>query len=148
MKEFDLGELIARTLQVIQPQAQHAQVNIVNQSTDALLVGDSERIGQVLHNLFINAIQAMPRGGELLIRSEQVKRRISRLIIEDQGTGFSAEALARATEPFFSEKEGGMGIGLAVASEICVAHGAALGICNRDEGGGRVTIRFNEDSAS
>ena len=142
MKEFQLGELIVRTLSVVQPQAQHANVTISNQAQDRLLTGDSERIGQVLHNLFINAIQAMPRGGELTIRTTPD------LVIEDQGSGFSPEALAHATEPFFSEKEGGMGLGLAVAAEICAAHGAVLSIGNRPEGGGCVTIRFSSDLSS
>jgi signal transduction histidine kinase len=58
----------------------------------------------------------------------------------DTGRGFSTEALSRCSEFFFSEKEGGMGIGLSVASEIVKAHGGELRVANRVEGGARVTV--------
>jgi hypothetical protein len=64
------------------------------------------------------------------------------VVIEDEGAGFSASALARLGEPFYSEKEGGMGLGLAVAKEICLAHGGGLVVENRNAGGAMVRVEF------
>ncbi len=58
----------------------------------------------------------------------------------DTGPGFTAAALARATELFFSEKEGGMGIGLSVTTEILRAHGGELRVENVADGGALVTF--------
>jgi C4-dicarboxylate-specific signal transduction histidine kinase len=58
----------------------------------------------------------------------------------DRGRGFSPKALQHFTEFFFSEKEGGMGIGLSVAAEILKAHGGSLTAANRPDGGALVTV--------
>ena len=60
----------------------------------------------------------------------------------DQGRGFSESALNHFAEFFYSEKEGGMGIGLSVANEIVKAHGGSLRAENRREGGARVIVRL------
>ncbi len=62
------------------------------------------------------------------------------LAIRDSGTGFSAEALDRFGEPFFSEREGGMGIGLTLAREVVQAHEGSIRVSNTPEGGALVTI--------
>jgi signal transduction histidine kinase len=83
----------------------------------------------------------MPMGGtvQLLVEAEVAWTRI---IVEDEGAGFSAEALAKLGEAFYSEKEGGMGLGLAVSQEICRAHGGSLQAMNREQGGARVVIEL------
>jgi signal transduction histidine kinase len=63
-----------------------------------------------------------------------------KVIVTDTGKGFSSEALSRFSEFFFSEKEGGMGIGLSVASEIVKAHGGELRVANGAGGGARVMV--------
>jgi signal transduction histidine kinase len=64
----------------------------------------------------------------------------------DAGRGFSAAALQRFGEFFYSEKEGGMGIGLSVAHEITRAHGGSLRAANRAEGGAVVTVTLPRSS--
>jgi len=100
---------------------------------------DKLRIEQVIRNLVVNACQAMPSGGTIKayieIRNEDVH-----LTIHDSGTGFSPEALNRFGEPFFSEREGGMGIGLTLAREVVQAHEGSIHASNAPEGGALVTI--------
>ena len=89
----------------------------------------------------MNAIQAMPRGGRVSVRVDDAGARVA-VVVEDAGAGFSAAALARLGEPFYSEKEGGMGLGLAVVKDICEAHGGGLAVETCAGGGASVRAEF------
>jgi signal transduction histidine kinase len=99
--------------------------------------GDRERLRQVLCNLLLNAIQSMPTGGNVTLRILP-----GSLEVEDQGTGFSNGALEHFGEPFHSEREGGMGLGLAVSKEIIESHGASITAENLPKKGARVRITW------
>lgn len=138
-----LAELLEETLQMLRPQARHADVEIVFSAAAASglppLPGDRARLQQVFRNLIINAIQAMPTGGRLVIEvAEQGSGQ--RLTFRDHGSGFSEHALAHGNELFFSEKEGGMGVGLHVAREIVSAHGGEISLKNHPDSGAIVEI--------
>jgi len=107
---------------------------------------DRFRMQQVFGNLLRNAIQAMPSGGRVSIGVSDAGSRVE-VGIEDEGVGFSVSALARLGEPFYSEKEGGMGLGLAVVKDICEAHGGGISAENRDGGGARVQASFAKQPA-
>ena len=116
-------------IRVVAPAAAHAGVRIISEATSATASVDRRRIAQAVINVLMNAIHAMAGGGEL-----RVTNTATTLIFHDTGPGFSAAALARATELFYSEKEGGMGIGLSVTAEILKAHGGELRIANGERG--------------
>lgn len=138
----DLRDLLAAAVATHRHQAEHAAVQLTLDAPAGLVASaDRRRLDQVFRNLLVNAIQAMPRGGSLAIRAEREAATL-RITFADTGTGFSASALQRFAEYFFSEKEGGMGIGLAVASEILKAHGGSLRAANRDGGGAIVTVEL------
>jgi signal transduction histidine kinase len=140
MSGLDVSALLAQVVKSHQPQLDHAQVGATLHAGEPLLVrGDAKRLTQVFSNLLVNAIQAMPRGGQLSITCIRDGPRVQ-ITFADTGAGFSSEALSRFSEFFFSEKEGGMGIGLSVASEIVKAHGGDLRVANRPEGGACVTV--------
>jgi signal transduction histidine kinase len=137
----DLGEVVAGVLRAIAPQAMHAEVRIINEVPSGLSARiDVRRISQAIGNIATNAIQAMPRGGTLTIRGERGPD--VRLIFQDTGSGFSANALAHYADLFYSEKEGGMGIGLSVSAEILKAHGGALIVANAPGGGAIITLQL------
>lgn len=69
------------------------------------------------------------------------------LTVADDGPGLSREALARATEPFYTTRDGGMGVGLALCALIVEGHGGRLELANHPEGGGLVTCWFPDDAA-
>ena len=143
--DLDLAAQL-RTLATAQrPRAEHAAVRIDLQVPTTLpLRGDGKRLQHVFRNLIDNAIQAMPSGGVLAIAASLIGgggggSRVQ-VTFADRGRGFSPKALQHFTEFFFSEKEGGMGIGLSVAAEILKAHGGSLSAQNRPDGGALVTV--------
>ena len=144
MAEVNLRELIHQVAQALEPQARHAAVSItIDDQTqgNASMQGDGARLQQALMNLLLNAIQAMPGGGSLKV-SLQAQEKSLQVIVADEGKGFSAMALEKLGEPFFSEKEGGMGLGLAMAKEVCNAHGGELRATNRQGRGACVVIQL------
>jgi signal transduction histidine kinase len=136
-----LDEIVNRVLAAHRPAAEHADVHLVAEIPRALRAQiDARRITQAVGNVVINAIQAMPDGGTLTIRGEADAADV-RLLFRDTGRGFSDTALAQHAELFFSEKEGGMGIGLSVTVEVLRAHGGNLLVENTPNGA-LVTLQF------
>lgn len=143
LAELDLREVVARGVRTQAAQAGHAGVELVVDAAaePVRTQGDGERLAQAMANLLLNAIQAMPRGGVAKVSVREAER-VAEVVVEDDGAGFSEAALREAGEAFFSEKEGGMGLGLAVAGEICRGHGGELRWENRAGGGARVSMEF------
>jgi len=134
--EIALVELIVKTVRLLEPAADHAKVQIsVTASPYRRIQADIHRLGQVFHNLILNAIQAMPEGGTLSITVSEKD-----ICFADTGPGFSPKALRHGAEMLYSEKEGGMGLGLSLANDIVRAHGGRLVMGNRPEGGALVRI--------
>jgi len=94
---------------------------------------DPEQIKQVLLNLAINALQAMPDGGELVFRSFQKNDRLY-IETEDTGGGIDEATKAKIFDPFFTTKDKGLGLGLSVAYKIIGQHGGQIEIFNMSKG--------------
>jgi CheY-like chemotaxis protein len=96
---------------------------------------DAGQIGQVLHNLLLNAKQAMPEGGIIDVRAENIVLRDDKnpgfseclkISIRDYGPGIPAEILPQIFDPYFTTKRGGSGLGLATAYAIVSKHGGQI----------------------
>jgi len=88
--------------------------------------GNPAELREVLINLIFNAVEAMPEGGELVIRTEPLEKGV-RLIVQDTGMGMSDEVKRRLFEPFFTTKGAeGTGLGLSVAYGIVTWHGGTI----------------------
>lgn len=117
---------------------------------------DLDQIGQVVHNLVLNALQAMPRGGivDVTLANEELAPdaplamsglapgRYVRLIVKDQGHGIVPEQLDRIFDPYFTTKEMGSGLGLAITYSIVHAHGGAITVDSQPGQGARFTIHL------
>jgi len=133
---LDAAECLRGVLQNLAPQAAHAGVEIENSLTLPFWVmGDAQRLAQAFRNIVLNAIQAMPRGGRL-----KIERESDTLLFADSGAGFSANSLVHGTDLFFTEKEGGMGVGLNIVASIVQAHGGRLELRNDPKGGAVVGV--------
>ena len=89
---------------------------------------DAGQMSQVFNNLAINAVQAMPRGGELTIKGENADSSDPevRIVLTDQGTGIPSENLDRIFDPYFTTKTKGNGLGLASVHSIITRHGGTI----------------------
>lgn len=146
--ELDLAKVLMDAVELIRPQASHAGVELVIRGVEngpIWIEGDGKRLQQVFGNLLLNGIQAMSRGGKLTVEVLEQQDAVE-IRISDQGEGFSPSALEHLGEPFYSEKEGGMGLGLAVVKDICEAHGGLLSAMNLDEGGACLELVLNKKS--
>ncbi|MDD2236564.1 MAG: HAMP domain-containing sensor histidine kinase, partial [Kiritimatiellae bacterium] len=123
LTECSAAELLQETCAVYQAMADYAQVRITSVVDPAHRVRvDRTRMNSVFGNLIRNAVQSMPRGGEIIIQA-RVEGGCLILTFADTGAGFSRLALERAVELFYSEREGGMGVGLTVSRGIVESHG-------------------------
>ena len=137
---LDARDVLHQVIDTVRAQADHANVQITTALDPPLLIrGDRQRLSQAFRNLAINAIQAMPTGGTLTISGKKESNSVV-ITFTDTGPGFSAAALAGAADLFFSEREGGLGIGLNVVKEVITHHGGWLNLANVEPHGARATI--------
>ncbi|WP_395744327.1 sensor histidine kinase [Prosthecobacter sp.] len=137
---LDLVACIRGVAESMEAQARHAGVAVhLDLPASVWIMGDAQRLAQALRNLIVNAIQAMPRGGTLRVVAHLMADSCE-LRFTDSGTGFSEQALAHGTELFFTEKEGGMGVGLNIVSSIVTAHGGTIKLQNDPKGGAVIIV--------
>jgi len=125
----DLGELLGWSRDFFLPLAHQSRValSLQNRVSGVSVAADRHRLGQVLLNLVLNALRAMPGGGwiELGGRTAQDGESVV-LTVADTGPGISSEHLPRIFDPGFSTRAGSPGLGLAVCRTIVEQHGGTL----------------------
>ena len=138
----DVAALIEDVCESLAPQlaAQHIRTT-VEASHDTRVVADQNMLRRALLNLVINAIDAMPTGGELVITAI-LNDRVLELEVADSGPGIPESVRRRMFEPFFTTKSEGTGLGLAIVQRIAEAHGGQLRVANCAEGGAAFTLRI------
>ena len=99
----------------------------------------SNQLQQAIFNIVLNAMEAMPNGGDLVIETETFDRHVI-IIIDDSGPGISGVNNENIFEPFVSTKEDGLGLGLTVSYGIITAHGGTLELLPPNLGGARFQI--------
>ena len=100
---------------------------------------DPDRMLQILLNLFLNAIQAMPQGGTLTVSVQRVKDRLE-LRVGDTGHGILAQDLDRIFDPYFTTKNQGTGLGLATVRTMMTAHGGQVRVTSEPGQGTQVIL--------
>jgi signal transduction histidine kinase len=138
LQEF-LNELIVLTAG--EAKAANAQVHLKISAGLPVLEADRNYLKQVLLNLILNGIQAMPDGGTLTIEA-RLDRDFLELTVTDQGTGMAPETLKRIFEPYFTTKTNGSGLGLAIARRIVEAHHGTIVAESTPGKGSRFRVRL------
>ena len=132
---------IARELGVLlETRAEEAGITIETAGDEALMLdADPRKVRQALLNIVLNAIQASPRGSAVRLT---VARDCdgARITVRDDGVGMTPEVLERIRKPYFTTKEGGSGLGLAVARGLVEQHGGSLEFRSAPRNGTTVTI--------
>ncbi|MFJ4113992.1 sensor histidine kinase [Pseudomonas sp. NPDC089758] len=101
------------------------------------------QLTQILNSLFSNAIEAMPMGGELRASVSTQDGRRAALVLSDTGKGMSTQQQRMVFKPFFTTKQGGLGVGLALVQRIMERFGGSVSLSSREEEGTRVSLTFN-----
>ena len=126
--------------------ASGVEINVVNHEPRPVVKADPDYLKQVLLNLILNGLQAMPEGGTLTIETA-VRDGKMRLTVSDTGVGIEPENLARIFEPYFTTKTDGSGLGLAIARRIVEGHGGTIDVTSRAGNGSRFEIVLPLDHA-
>jgi len=145
----NLNTVIERALLLMKHQFDKYHIRVAEQLKEDLpsIEVDDNRIEQVLVNLFLNAVIAMPDGGKLTVKSyceTDGKENVVIVKIEDTGAGIPDEIFGKIFEPFFTTRRshGGTGLGLSVVKNIIDLHNGKISIQNRKDGGAEVTLIF------
>jgi len=102
---------------------------------------DPDMLKQVILNLFINAQQAMSRGGELIVRTSR-QQDWAQIEVSDTGCGIAPDKIAKIFEPYYSSRPDGSGLGLATAKRIIEAHNGDIGVASEHGRGTLFTIKL------
>lgn len=140
----DINKLVSELIDFYEPQALDNGIRIRCQYSDEPLIGrvDSDMLKQAILNLFINAQQAMPEGGELMIRTSREGDKI-RIDVIDTGIGIehnSEEELYKIFEAYYSTKKEGTGLGLAMTRRIIEQHNGQIWVHSEPGKGTSFTI--------
>ncbi|MEN6489429.1 MAG: ATP-binding protein, partial [Smithella sp.] len=151
MEKIDLYLILAEMLDFSEQIMAQGGIDIsVKYAGDqACIEGDADMIKQVFLNIILNAQQAMPDGGMLNIEAKKSlagllpeESPMVEIIFQDSGPGISQENLSRIFDPFFSTKQGGAGLGLAIVHNIVSQHNGSINMENSLQGGAMVNISF------
>lgn len=135
---------VARELCVLlETRAQDAGVSLAVGGDEGTSVdADARKLRQALLNLVLNAIQASPRGSTVSIKVTASACGGARIAVQDDGVGMTPEVIERIRKPYFTTKEGGTGLGVAVARGVIDQHGGQIEYKSISGKGTTVTVRL------
>jgi signal transduction histidine kinase len=137
----DLARIVREVLEFVEPENQRANIrqHVDLQLGLPLVLVDETQIKQAIVNLLVNARQAMPEGGELLVRLSRAGSE-GVLAVTDTGVGMRPEQLERCFEVYWSDKRGGTGLGLSTAKRIVEEHGGRITVLSEVGRGTSFTV--------
>jgi signal transduction histidine kinase len=139
----DLNELLEDLVDFFLPQAQAQRAKLRLRRSEGPLVAevDAKLIKQALLNLMLNALQAMPEGGELILSAA---RQDGQALVDviDTGKGIAPEALEKIFDAYYTSKKGGTGLGLAMTRRIVREHGGELTVKSEQGRGSDFSLRL------
>jgi len=125
-----LQDAVRSALYLLEPECSRRGVEVAfDLGTPVRVLADPVALEQIVHNLLINALQAleqMPAGARRVAIEVTAHGPMGRLAVSDNGPGIAADALPRLFEPFFSTREGGLGLGLSLSETLASGMGGAL----------------------
>ena len=144
-----LGEMIQEAVLLATPMINGHGVRVETVMDDDMTIwGDAGMLRQVVLNLVLNAVQAMPDGGDLCINCAGMAPDRVALRITDTGTGINPMDRPRLFDPFFTTRPDGTGLGLAIAHNIVLAHGGAIDVESEAGKGTTFTIILSKEKGA
>jgi len=145
-ERLDVAAMLRDVLQSLEPQLRAQDISAQVDCPQGLTAtADGDMLRRAVLNLVLNALDAMPAGGELMLTACQTKTGLE-IEIADSGPGIPATIVDRLFEPFFTTKGSGTGLGLAIVERIASAHGGEAIAMNCPEGGAAFTLVIPQTS--
>lgn len=145
----DVGELARSVARSAVPTDRRVDVQV--DDGVPMVSGHVEALGRALTNVVLNAVDASPEAGRILIRGRCIDvegRRMVELSVHDEGSGIPASRLHAIWEPYVTDKPGGTGLGLAIVRQTVLAHEGAVAAESRDGGGTTIRLLLPAAAAS
>lgn len=141
-KETNISELAEQCVAMLRMQAEKKQITLVCEANaPAIALCDAEQITQVLLNLILNAIQVLADGGKIVLAVSSAVDHVV-ITVSDNGPGIPAEQRAQVFEPFFTQRAGGIGLGLAIVRQIVLAHHGKISVHQSTLGGAEFRLQL------
>ena len=142
LARVDVKELLARQVRLLAADAASTHIDFHLELADDLgpVAADADRLGQVFVNILLNAVQAMSEGELTVTARNSPDGRSVIITVRDRGGGMEKEVLDQAFFPYFTTKNGGTGIGLALSQKVINDHGGTISIRSEPGRGTTVTI--------
>jgi signal transduction histidine kinase len=149
-KPVNLRQVIDEAILLATPMIDSHAVSISSELEKSIstIWGDEDMLRQVVLNLVLNAVQAMPKGGKLSLTSLEIDAGHLALRITDTGRGIPREDLTRLFDPFFTTRSDGTGLGLAIANNIMLAHGGSIDVESEVGTGSSFTLIFSKQKGA
>ncbi len=148
-EKVDLRSIVARAAELVKPELKRTKVNFSKEFEKANweTIVNKNQILEAFLNLFLNAVEAMPTGGELSVRGliekpEHKKTEYLAIKVSDTGVGIKKEEISRIFNRYYTTKETGTGLGLSVVERIISAHGGTLQVDSKIGEGSTFTLYF------
>ena len=147
MRILNINDVIRKAIAITVHPAELQNISVATHLDLELpdIQGDTNKLQQVFVNIIINALQAMPKGGELTVGTRLAENgKFEEIEISDTGCGISQEHLSKLFDPFFSTKEAGVGtgLGLSVSLGIVERHNGTIDVKSKVGEGSTFIIRF------
>jgi PAS domain S-box-containing protein len=145
---LDAQQLIAETIAHLRSQIVKAGAEVIlrRQASQVELVGDAQRLEEVLANLISNALEAAGSGARVELGAQRLDDGSVTITVDDAGPGIPAEKLDSICKPFLTTKPRGTGLGLAICRKIVEEHGGSICAERSPAGGARFVLRFEAES--
>ena len=139
----DMGRVVTHAVALLAAQAARQHVSVETRLPEAPIHADcdDEQMTQVLLNLLLNGLQILKQGGRILVTLAREGDQVL-IDIADDGPGIAPDARARIFEAFYFQREGGIGLGLAVVQRIVAAHGGEVEAGASELGGALFRVRL------
>lgn len=147
---FDVAASLAETLDLLENSRELDERHQIRREIDPpsfSLVGDGDQIRQVFWNLARNAVQAMPQGGVLTVRTLVTENEYN-IVFTDSGRGMSQADLARLFQPFRTNFPSGTGLGMAISYRIVQEHGGRIEVSSKEGAGTSIIVSLPTQGGS
>lgn len=145
LTHFSLNDLIGKITELFKLETKDKQIKFSPELSPDIskIQADEDQVRQILMNVIINAIQAIPKKGEIKIKTEKTLLKgkpAIKLIIEDSGIGIPEKDFTQIFDPFFSTKDEGSGLGLSIVYKLVEAHQGEIKVESKEGEGTKFVI--------